>query len=166
MKTLLSLLIGLALLPSALALEYVTLHSGKLTHDIASGSLVEVSGWGGALTSNNGYRTQEFKVTHAGGSTETIKLSQDQAVSGFKYFGATRVELPAFVCSVTFKITPATEINAAGPTNILVIPENAPGNYDLIVESSGDLLTWAPVFSQTIVNGAASNFFRARLVKK
>jgi hypothetical protein len=36
----------------------------------------------------------------------------------------------------------------------------------LIEDISADLVTWTPIFSQTVVNGSASHFFRARLVKK
>ncbi len=51
-------------------------------------------------------------------------------------------------------------------SSVLVIPENAQGNYDVIVESSTDLVTWAPFFSQTVTSGGNSRFYRTPIVKK
>jgi hypothetical protein len=46
------------------------------------------------------------------------------------------------------------------------IPENSTGNYDVVVESSGDMTTWSPFVSQTVQSDTAKNFFRVRIVKK
>ena len=64
---------------------------------------------------------------------------------------------------VTIKITPA---EAVAPTTVLVLPETPGGNYDLVVESSGDTVTWAPFHSQSVLSGGANAFFRVRIVKK
>lgn len=64
---------------------------------------------------------------------------------------------------VTLKITPA---EAVAPTTVLVLPETPGGNYDLVVESSGDTVTWAPFHSQSVLSGGANAFFRVRIVKK
>ena len=64
---------------------------------------------------------------------------------------------------VTLKITPA---EAVAPTTVLVLPETPGGNYDLVVESSGDTVTWAPFHSQAVLSGGANAFFRVRIVKK
>lgn len=67
---------------------------------------------------------------------------------------------------VTVKITPGSEINAVGPTSVLVLPENAVGNYDLVVDSSQDMVTWTPVHSQAVQSNTPSRMFRVRIVKK
>lgn len=67
---------------------------------------------------------------------------------------------------LTIKITHAEELTQVGPTSVLVIPENSTGNYDVVVESSGDMTTWSPFVSQTVQSDAAKNFFRVRIVKK
>ena len=64
---------------------------------------------------------------------------------------------------VTIKITPA---EAVAPTTVLVLPETPGGNYDLVVESSGDTVSWAPFHSQAVLSGGANAFFRVRIVKK
>ena len=79
--------------------------------------------------------------------------------------GATKLRfygynVPRFV---TIKITPA---EAVAPTTVLVLPETPGGNYDLVVESSGDTVTWAPFHSQSVLSGGANAFFRVRIVKK
>ena len=84
----------------------------------------------------------------------------------FVITGATKLRLssssggPRFV---TIKITPA---EAVAPTTVLVLPETPGGNYDLVVESSGDTVTWAPFHSQSVLSGGANAFFRVRIVKK
>ncbi len=67
---------------------------------------------------------------------------------------------------VTISITHTEELSKVGPTSVLVIPENSTGNYDVVVESSGDMTTWSPFVSQTVQSDAAKNFFRVRIVKK
>ena len=67
---------------------------------------------------------------------------------------------------ITIKITHTEELSKVGPTSVLVLPENSTGNYDVVVESSGDMTTWSPFVSQTVQSDAAKNFFRVRIVKK
>jgi hypothetical protein len=71
--------------------------------------------------------------------------------------------LGGYTLWVTLKITPA---EAVAPTTVLVLPETPGGNYDLVVESSGDTVTWAPFHSQAVLSGGANAFFRVRIVKK
>lgn len=156
---------------SAKAVEYVTLHANNLSLFNQPSSLIEIIGWGGGTTSRE---WQDVKITFAQGNTELTRLANagDSANTALisvpkKFAGITKIELiNNYSFSVTLKITPAAEINAAGPTSVLVIPENSQGNYDVIVESSGDLVTWAPFLSQSVQSGANHNFFRTRIVKK
>lgn len=67
---------------------------------------------------------------------------------------------------LSLSITHTEELSRVGPTSVLVIPENSTGNYDVVVESSGDMTTWSPFVSQTVQSDAAKNFFRVRIVKK
>ena len=67
---------------------------------------------------------------------------------------------------VTLKITHASEINKAGPSTVLVLPENATGNYNLVVESSTDSINWIPFHSGTVNSDTAERLFRVRIVHK
>ena len=49
---------------------------------------------------------------------------------------------------------------------MLVLPENAQGNYDLIVESSSDSVTWTPFHSQAVQADTVKRLFRVRIVHK
>ena len=75
-----------------------------------------------------------------------------------RLFGCTRL--------LTLKITKASEINKVGPTSVLVLPENATGNYDLIVESSSDSVTRTPFHSQAVQSDTVKRLFRVRIVHK
>jgi len=83
---------------------------------------------------------------------------------GDKFVGVTKVSI--FHAAATLKITKASEINKVGPTSVLVLPENATGNYDLIVESSSDSVTWTPFHSQAVQSDTAKRLFRVRIVHK
>ena len=83
---------------------------------------------------------------------------------GDKFVGVTKVSI--FYASATLKITKASEINKVGPTSVLVLPENAKGNYDLIVESSSDSVTWTPFHSQAVQSDTVKRLFRVRIVHK
>ena len=83
---------------------------------------------------------------------------------GDKFIGVTKVSI--FYASATLKITRASEINKVGPTSVLVLPENATGNYDLIVESSSDSVTWTSFHSQAIQSDTVKRLFRVRIVHK
>jgi hypothetical protein len=61
---------------------------------------------------------------------------------------------------------PAAEVNAVESTSVLVIPEGSKGDYDIILESSTDMVTWTPFHSQTLSSTAPTNLFRTRIVKK
>ena len=84
------------------------------------------------------------------------------ATASFRFF----VILSAGSTGVTRKITNAYEINKVGPTSVLVLPENARGNYDLIVEASSDSVTWTPFHSQAVQSVTAKRLFRVRIVHK
>ena len=47
------------------------------------------------------------------------------------------------------------------PLNVLDLPFLPHGNFDVIIEKSDDLLTWAPFFSQTVNSATAAVHTRA-----
>ena len=152
---------------TAFAVEYKTVKNGEsiVTSPTA---LIEITSYG----SETGAR---LELTLSSGTTPVeFWLNGVYTSGGYFPHGGSRkghvitdvVNIKVLDSFVTVKITPASEINAAGPTSVLIIPENAEGNYDLIVESSGDLVTWNPFHSQTVQSNTASRMFRVRIVKK
>ena len=83
-----------------------------------------------------------------------------------KYTGLTEMRFNQAINFLTLKITNASEINKAGPTTVLVLPENATGNYNLVVESSTDSINWTPFHSETVTADTAERLFRVRIVHK
>jgi hypothetical protein len=111
-------------------------------------SLRSEEGAGGLITVGN---------MHDGGTHSAV---------GYKFTGLTSMKIDGYIDFITLKITNASEINKAGPTTILVLPENATGNYNLLVESSTDSINWIPFHSGTVNSDTAERLFRVRIVHK
>jgi hypothetical protein len=146
------------------AVEYVTLRNSTQTVELNPKDIVEIVG------------VPSYFYT---GSTPTVL---DTVTIGLQFEGDTaaaeyrtaRGQIYTSLLAVsagngfpvTLKITRAHEINAVQPTSVLVIPENATGNYDIVVETSDDTSTWTPFHSQTVSAADAKRFFRTRIVKR
>lgn len=65
------------------------------------------------------------------------------------------------VLAITRANSPANVI----PANAVVIPEDAGGHYQVILESSTDLLNWAVTNPGTYGGSTPKRFFRTRIVK-
>lgn len=67
----------------------------------------------------------------------------------------------------TFKITrAASAANAMVPSTAVVIPNDAEGQFEVILESSIDMVTWTPAMPGTYAGNNPNRFFRTRIVKK
>jgi hypothetical protein len=65
----------------------------------------------------------------------------------------------------TFSVTRANTAANVIPANAVVIPEDAGGQYQVILESSTDLLNWAVTNPGTYGGNTPGRFFRTRIVK-
>jgi hypothetical protein len=52
------------------------------------------------------------------------------------------------------------------PSNAAVIPEDANGQYQVLLESSTDMVTWTPANPGTYSGNVQKRFFRTRIVKQ
>lgn len=66
---------------------------------------------------------------------------------------------------VTFAVTRAVTTTNMVPANAVVIPEDAGGQYQVILESSTDLITWTPALPGSYGGSTQKRFFRTRIVK-
>ncbi len=66
--------------------------------------------------------------------------------------------------AVNYKITNSTAVYAS-PSNAVVIPTNATGNVQIILESSTDLINWSAANPGTYSPTTANRFFRVRAVQ-
>jgi hypothetical protein len=92
-------------------------------------------------------KVQSFKVSGPG----TFKL-----VSGYS-------DTKGFA---TFAVTRATAVPAVTPANAVVIPSDANGNFQVILESSTDLVTWTAATPGTYSSTTEKRFFRSRIVQQ
>jgi len=66
----------------------------------------------------------------------------------------------------TFKITRANTSPATVPSTAVVIPQDEDGQYEVILESSTDMITWTVALPGTYGGDTVKRFFRTRIVKK
>ena len=157
---------------AASAVEYVALTPQKRSVELNSNDIVQVVGWTQitevtppAYIQFDGYGRVSLKPAIFAGDARYGLVQQ--ASNPLIVTGSTQAKLPEGInISVTLKITNASEINKVGPTSVLVLPENATGNYDLIVESSSDSVTWTPFNSQAVQSDTVKRLFRVRIVHK
>ena len=172
MKTVATIATTIALATAATALEHVTLTGNTPSKTVASSSIVEVVG----TNKNNDGNVEYLKLTFADGAVNRMVLRGKESgqftdMRGNTFSGLTAVALeqangtPAPNTCVTLKITPASEIGATPPGAVLVLPENSTGDYEVIIQSSDDLVSWTNVISHHVNATSAPNFFRARIVK-
>ena len=67
---------------------------------------------------------------------------------------------------LTAKITRAGGSPSFTPSGAVVIPENASGQFQVILESSVDMVTWTAANPGTYGGSEAKRFFRTRIVKQ
>ena len=71
----------------------------------------------------------------------------------------------AGLISASYKIIRASESEAsANPINIISLPADNNGDVDLLIETSPDLQTWTPIYSDSIGATGTASFIRTRLI--
>ena len=166
MKTTLYLLAALCL-PAA-AVEYFALTPNTTSRALNPSDVVEIVG----TTKNNDGYIQNLTLSYNDGSTTVMALRGKESFNSFDdmkgnvFTGLTQISLSQnnTPISVTLKITPANEVGST-PGTTLVIPENATGSYDVVIESSDDLVNWNTVVTHVVDGATSPNFFRARIIK-
>ena len=157
---------------AASAVEYKTYlpenpDAGITTIPLVSTDLIEIVSHGGKYTGNSlAYASLKFESGRSVGLSLGTKGSLGLNAVGYKFTGLTEISFSWNLQFITLKITNASEINKAGPTTVLVLPENATGNYNLVVESSTDSINWIPFHSGTVNSDTAERLFRVRIVHK
>ena len=170
MKTALIALVFVSITLTASAVEYVTLTTSTKTKNVSAGDLVEVVG---TNMNNNGLGVSLNLGFADGASVNLVLRGKENGLAfadmkGNSFTGLTTIALSASgsanVC-VTLKITLAEEISVVAPGTVLVVPETASGDLTVEVQSSTDLVNWAPFLTQEITAGIDPQFYRMRVVK-
>ena len=89
-----------------------------------------------------------------------VPIIAGPATIRLKQAGGTTVPIIA-----TLSITRANSAENVIPANAVVIPEDAGGQFQVVLESSTDLLNWAVANPGTYGGSTAKRFFRTRILK-
>ena len=172
MKRIFAVILAALSVSTVQAVEYVSLTPTNSSKTVAATDLVEIVGCSNirssgvlplTLTFSDG---TEVNVALGGYRRDGVNSGTAFATTlGQKYTGLTTIRSKASTDVITLKITSASEINAVTPSSVLVLPENSTGDFDVIIESSSDLVSWLPFFSQTVNSQTARRFFRTRVVR-
>lgn len=123
-----------------------------------------------SVTFNSGYNQNATLGVNFGDGSYAIynPSTLSAAAQPIQFTGATNVVLsegnygPAFV---TFTIcSPQTNAVSYVPANAVVIPSDATGPVQIILESSSDLVNWVPALPGTYGSTYTNRFFRVRAV--
>ena len=151
------------------AVEYVTLNFAKQSINTDPTDLIQCVGI------QDSWKRNTIQGTMNGVEEELFGNENPSFYIGSTHTGVSNIRISYYGSIndpdnpkgwVTYKITKASEINKVGPTSVLILPENATGNYDLIVESSSDSVTWTPFHSQVVQSDTVKRLFRVRIVHK
>jgi hypothetical protein len=114
-------------------------------------------------------------VTFLDGTTIPIPSTSSPSTSepAFSFTGAINISMtisgnatqPLVTEMMTFNVfTPSTNSISVTPVNSVVIPSDATGPVQIILESSSDLVNWVPSLPGTYGNTYTNRFFRVRAV--
>ena len=106
-------------------------------------------------------------ISPASGSTHPTILNPLKIAGPGTVKLLTAVQLTSLSAAdlATFKITRAGGDPAVTPTNSVVIPNDSTGSYQVILESSTDLITWTTANPGTYSGGTQKRFFRTRVTR-
>ena len=165
MKMLLSILLFVAALTQSLFAQTTTLTfpyiNGQSTRQqniqVLAGETFELLLWSGGSSNSltvegielavTSFNLGNTKIIVAGPKTVSVSVP-DQSLLAFTYRLATDA--------------PASAQNVA--SQAVVIPENASGPVDVILESSTDLINWTAAVAGSYAPSTLKRFFRVRLV--
>jgi hypothetical protein len=122
--------------------------------------------------SNSGSYSIEFELT-IGALTFNIPQSitaQYSTIGTPIIAGPATIRLKVYGLSAvptiaTLSITRANSVANVIPANAVVIPEDAGGQFQVILESSTDLLNWAAANPGSYGGSTAKRFFRTRIAR-
>ena len=144
---------------------YLTIKPGDDPINVNSTDLIELVGHG-----SSGY----IDYVYGQGETDYWRRSFPTVYSkiGYTVTGVTQIRMieksnPEHFQWATIKVISKDDL--AVPTqasNVAVIPEDENGQYEVILESSTDMITWTPANAGTYGGTTTKRFFRTRIVKK
>lgn len=131
------------------------------TITLAAGDIAEIMYSHSGDTLEYQIGTDTFSVATQIGN----QASNQPKVAGPAVLRLSRANLSSVATMALIGITRANSAANVLPANAVVIPEDAGGQYQVILESSTDLLNWAVANPGTYGGSTPKRFFRTRIVK-
>lgn len=122
-----------------------------------------------SVSFNNGLKSQIYSCNYGLNSIYNSSGGAGMAFNGNAVFtGVTNISVVATssgaVVALTFTITTPTVQQSTVPANAVVIPTDATGPVQILLESSGDLVNWTPSLPGMYGNTYSNRFFRVRAI--
>jgi hypothetical protein len=140
--------------PTLMYSQTITLEAG----DIAQ--LIFSQGGGDTQSLEVQIGTDKFNL-----SPQSSNHNLQPQIAGPAVLRSMRSSLSNTASLIVLAITRANSPANVIPANAVVIPEDAGGQYQVILESSTDLLNWAVTNPGTYGGSTPKRFFRTRIVK-
>jgi hypothetical protein len=98
-------------------------------------------------------------IRYAGGGTLSSSSTLPITITGLNSIGLSSFGNGILAATFTL-LTPSTNGATYIPANSVVIPTDAKGNIQIILQSSSDLVNWVPSLPGTYGNTYSNRFFR------
>jgi hypothetical protein len=132
---------------------------------VPAGHLIEF----GSIRANTNGAGSSQTIDFGNGAIVTITNATGPIEEGRRYAGPVTITQSVsggtsnFVAN-TYRITNTTSVSAI-PSNAVVIPSNASGDVQIVLESSSDLITWTAALPGTYNSSTQNRFFRVRAIQ-
>lgn len=150
-----SLFFSTSLKASAQDLQTLFLYSNTQAFNVPNGKVAEIVYGYGNFSFWNSENTIQQTITYNANSNFPSYLSGPSVIDGFNGGGIITLRLRDNVSSTT-----------TIPTSAVVIPTDATGPVNVILESSTDLVTWTAANPGTYGASTTKRFFRVRAVNQ
>ncbi|MEI8290620.1 MAG: hypothetical protein WCH99_14220 [Verrucomicrobiota bacterium] len=139
-------------------------------YNLSTNQIVTLSSVGGSVA-GGGSASLYVVFTSANGINTTQQISTGTQNNNIPatFTGLSKIALynltSGSTISSTFTIqTPSTNSVTATPVNSVVIPSDAKGNVQIVLESSSDMINWIPSQAGTYGNTYSNRFFRVKAI--
>lgn len=139
-------------------------------YTLSTNKIVTLTSVGGSVA-GGGSASVYVVFTSANGinTTQQIATGTQNSNVPATYTGLSKVALynlnASSTISATFTIlTPSTNSVTTIPVNSVVIPSDATGNVQIVLESSSDMVNWIPSQAGTYGNTYSNRFFRVKAI--
>lgn len=139
--------------------------SSNVSYNVSTNQIVTLNSYYFGYASPAYIQNNVISFTDANGLV--FNLYTNGSTLNYTFTGLEKIQLISSAATyssyATFTIlTPSTNCESFTPVNSVVIPSDATGNVQIILESSSDLVNWIPSQAGTYGSTYTNRFFRVR----